>query len=64
MVGVGPLQGAARRELGGSAAGLWVIGSYAHRGIPLLEGCVVSAREVVERGVLRCEGGSVHGSPW
>jgi len=57
-VGVGPLQGTARRELGGSAAGLWVVGSYAHRGIPLLEGCVVSAREIVERGVLRCEGGS------
>src|SRR6266436_2166741 len=63
-VGVGPLQGTARRELGKAAAGLWVIGSYAHRGIPLLEGCVVSAREVIERGILPCEGGSVHGSPW
>ena len=63
-VGVGRLQGTARRELGKTAAGLWVVGSYAHRGIPLLEGCVLSAREVVERGILPCEGGSVHGSPW
>ena len=63
-VGVGHLQGTARREIGKTAAGLWVVGSYAHRGIPLLEGCVLSAREVVERGILPCEGGSVHGSPW
>jgi hypothetical protein len=63
-VGVGRLQGTARRELGKTAAGLWVVGSYAHRGIPLLEGCVLSAREVVERGILPCEGGSVHGSLW
>jgi flavin-dependent amine oxidoreductase len=63
-MGVGALQGTARRELGKAAAGLWVVGSYAHRGIPLLEGCVVSAMEVVERGILPCEGGSVHGSPW
>lgn len=61
---VGALQGAARREYGSSAAGLWVVGSYAYGGIPLLEGCVASAREIVERGVLRCEGASVHGSPW
>ncbi|KAI0307505.1 splicing factor, Prp19-binding domain-containing protein [Multifurca ochricompacta] len=57
LTAVGALQGTARRELGGSATGLWVVGSYAHRGIPLLEGCVASAREVVERGVLKCEGG-------
>lgn len=63
-VGVGRLQGAALRGLGKAAAGLWVVGSYAHRGIPLLEGCVLSAREVVERGILPCEGSSVHGSPW
>lgn len=63
-VNVGALQGAARREHGNSAAGLWVVGSYAHGGIPLLEGCVASAREIVERGVLRCEGASVHDSPW
>jgi hypothetical protein len=61
---VGALQGAARREYGSSAAGLWVVGSYAYGGIPLLEGCVASAREIIERGVLRCEGASVHGSPW
>ncbi|KAI9445517.1 hypothetical protein H4582DRAFT_932630 [Lactarius indigo] len=63
-VNVGALQGVARREHGSSAAGIWVVGSYAHSGIPLLEGCVASAREVVERGVLRCEGASVHDSPW
>jgi len=63
-VGVGTLQGTARRELGDGAAGLWVVGSYAHRGIPLLEGCVMSAREIVERGILRCQGASVRGSPW
>jgi hypothetical protein len=62
--GVGALQGAARRELGDRTAGLWAIGSYAHRGIPLLEGCVASAREIVERGILKCEGASVHGSVW
>lgn len=63
-VNVGALQGVARREHGSSAAGIWVVGSYAHSGIPLLEGCVASAREIVERGVLRCEGASVHDSPW
>ncbi|KAH9005929.1 hypothetical protein EDB86DRAFT_3070997 [Lactarius hatsudake] len=63
-VNVGVLQGAARREHGSSAAGIWVVGSYAHSGIPLLEGCVASAREIVERGILRCEGASVHDSPW
>ncbi|KAH9055576.1 hypothetical protein EDB87DRAFT_1639775 [Lactarius vividus] len=63
-VNVGALQGVARREHGTGAAGIWVVGSYAHSGIPLLEGCVASAREIVERGVLRCEGASVHDSPW
>ena len=63
-VNVGALQGAARREYGSSAAGLWVVGSYAYSGIPLLEGCVASAREIIEHGVLRCEGASVHDSPW
>ena len=61
-VNVGVLQGAARRKHG--AAGLWVVGSYAYGGIPLLEGCVASAREIVERGILRCEGASVHDAPW
>ena len=64
MIGVGALQGTAKRELGDNAVGLWVVGSYVHRGIPLLEGCVASAREIIERGVLKCEGASVHGSPW
>ncbi|KAI0035259.1 splicing factor, Prp19-binding domain-containing protein [Vararia minispora EC-137] len=39
--GVGKLQGAARRAEGAKAAGLWVVGSYAYYGIPMLEGCVV-----------------------
>jgi len=62
---VGRLQGAARRADGG-AAGLWVVGSYAYRGIPLLEGCVAGAREVVEGagGLLECEGVRVAGAPW
>ncbi|KAI0063114.1 hypothetical protein BV25DRAFT_1824661 [Artomyces pyxidatus] len=62
---VGVLQGAARREMGGArAAGLWAVGAYAYHGIPLLEGCVAGAREVVERGVIGCEGGKVTGAPW
>lgn len=36
--------------------GIWVCGSYAHSGIPLLEGCVVSARNVVEQGIWVAEG--------
>ena len=36
--------------------GIWICGSYAHAGIPLLEGCVVSARNVVEQGIWVCEG--------
>ncbi|KAH8101635.1 hypothetical protein BXZ70DRAFT_106039 [Cristinia sonorae] len=36
--------------------GIWVCGSYAHSGIPLLEGCVVSARNVVEQGIWPAEG--------
>ncbi|THH21020.1 hypothetical protein EW146_g481 [Bondarzewia mesenterica] len=52
--GLGVLQGAARREEA-QAPGLWVVGSYAYRGIPLLEGCVAGAREVVEGGIMECE---------
>ncbi|KAF8272348.1 hypothetical protein EI94DRAFT_337320 [Lactarius quietus] len=63
-VNIGALQGAARREYGSSAAGLWVVGSYAYSGMPLLEGCVASAREIVEHGILRSEGASVHDFPW
>ncbi|KAA1468417.1 hypothetical protein DENSPDRAFT_863571 [Dentipellis sp. KUC8613] len=62
--GVGVLQGKARREMGKDAVGLWVVGSYAQRGIPLLEGCVAGAREVVECGILKSEGGRVSGAPW
>ncbi|KAJ3485500.1 hypothetical protein NLI96_g4916 [Meripilus lineatus] len=36
--------------------GIWLCGSYAHTGIPLLEGCVVSARNVVEQGIWTAEG--------
>ncbi|KZV95595.1 FAD/NAD(P)-binding domain-containing protein [Exidia glandulosa HHB12029] len=41
---LGPAQGARSPD----APGIWVCGSYAHGGIPLLEGCVVSARNVVD----------------
>ena len=61
--GLGALQGAARRE-GGEVPGVWVVGSYAYRGIPLLEGCVAGAREVVERGIMECEGVRVADAPW
>lgn len=56
---LGSLQGAARRsamEEGRTAVGIWVVGAYAYQGIPLLEGCVAGARDVVEQGVLECEG--------
>lgn len=51
---LGPLQGASASEENGPS--IWVCGSYAHLGIPLLEGCVVSARNVVEQGIFRREG--------
>jgi hypothetical protein len=60
---LGLLQGAGRLR-SSSRPGIWVCGSYAHGGIPLLEGCVASARDVVEQGVLRCEGVSVQDAPW
>jgi len=47
-----------------SAPGIWICGSYAHLGIPLLEGCVVSARNVVEQGILRREGIRWTREPW
>lgn len=52
---------AALRELVGSdgqlgelqgGAGVWMCGSYAWEGIPLLEGCVASAKLVIEKGVV------------
>lgn len=55
---LGPLQGAgilgADKE--SRTPGLWLCGSYASCGIPLLEGCVVSATNVVEQGIWACEG--------
>jgi microfibrillar-associated protein 1 len=48
--GLGPLQGAgklSRIPEERNSLGLWVCGSYAYPGIPLLEGCVGSAKNVV-----------------
>jgi hypothetical protein len=57
---LGPLQGAGAlgTQNGGrrDSPGIWICGSFAHSGIPLLEGCVVSATNVVEQGILVCEG--------
>lgn len=52
---LGPLQGAGRVDRGG-VPGIWLCGSYAHAGIPLLEACVASARNVVENGIYKVEG--------
>lgn len=49
--GLGPLQGAGKLSNIAEEAkgpGIWICGSYAYAGIPLLEGCVVSARTVVQ----------------
>ncbi|KAJ7480105.1 hypothetical protein B0H11DRAFT_1725374 [Mycena galericulata] len=51
---LGDLQGAGRRE-SDERPGVWLCGSYAHVGIPLLEGCVVSARNVY-LGICESEG--------
>ncbi|EGO19464.1 hypothetical protein SERLADRAFT_442940 [Serpula lacrymans var. lacrymans S7.9] len=54
---LGPLQGGGATAAGlGGGPGIWLCGSYAYYGIPLLEGCVVSARNVVEQGILASEG--------
>ncbi|KAG9014737.1 hypothetical protein FRB94_010584 [Tulasnella sp. JGI-2019a] len=56
---LGALQGGGRRRDMGSdrtSPGIWMCGSYAYEGIPLLEGCVASARMVVGQGVMRAEG--------
>lgn len=50
--GLGPLQGA---SAGDGGPRIWICGSYAHCGIPLLEGCVVSGRNVVEKGIFAHE---------
>lgn len=60
---LGELQGAGRLT-GVIGPGIWICGSFAHAGIPLLEGCVVSARTVVEQGVCKSEGVEVRTSPW
>jgi microfibrillar-associated protein 1 len=60
---LGRLQGAGRMDVR-SVPGVWICGSFAYGGIPLLEGCVVSARTVVEQGLLASEGVEVENSPW
>ncbi|KAK0464173.1 splicing factor, Prp19-binding domain-containing protein [Armillaria novae-zelandiae] len=59
---LGSLQGAGRLRDGGP--GIWVCGSFAYPGIPLLEGCVVSARLVVEQGLYKSEDVRVKHPPW
>ncbi|KAJ3997896.1 splicing factor, Prp19-binding domain-containing protein [Lentinula boryana] len=53
---LGPLQGARRGDELDQTPGIWICGSYAYSGIPLLEGCVVSARNVVQQGIWKSEG--------
>lgn len=57
---LGPLQGAgvlgAAVDEPNRVPGIWLCGSFVHCGIPLLEGCVVSATNVVEQGIWKCEG--------
>ena len=57
---LGALQGPSNKD----SPGIWICGSYAHSGIPLLEGCVVSARNVVEQGILMSEGVQWAHKPW
>ncbi|KAJ4499345.1 splicing factor, Prp19-binding domain-containing protein [Lentinula lateritia] len=61
--GLGPLQGARRGNELEQTPGIWICGSFAYSGIPLLEGCVVSARNVVEQGIWKSEGVRGH-IPW
>ncbi|RDB28555.1 hypothetical protein Hypma_015077 [Hypsizygus marmoreus] len=60
---LGKLQGAGRLK-NVEGPGIWICGSFAYAGIPLLEGCVVSARNVVEQGILKMEGLELRCSPW
>ncbi|KAJ3986320.1 hypothetical protein F5890DRAFT_1005281 [Lentinula detonsa] len=53
---LGPLQGARRGDELDQTPGIWICGSYAYSGIPLLEGCVVSAKNVVQQGIWKSEG--------
>jgi hypothetical protein len=50
---LGLLQGAA---VGENGPRIWACRAHAYCGIPLLEGCVVSARNVVEWGIFNHEG--------
>jgi hypothetical protein len=43
---------------------VWFCGSYAGDGIPLLEGCVVSARAVIEKGIFEHERVRAQSEPW
>jgi hypothetical protein len=43
--------------------GIWFVGSYCWKGIPLLEGCVASAEHVVIRGIAQKEGIAME-KPW
>lgn len=70
---LGPLQGAGAlsgtRDKGEMTntrrmPGIWICGSFAHCGIPLLEGCVVSGRNVVEQGIWVSEGVRCEESCW
>ncbi|KAF9569808.1 hypothetical protein CPC08DRAFT_739086 [Agrocybe pediades] len=60
---LGDLQGLSS-DVETTSPGIWICGSYAHLGIPLLEGCVVSARNVVEQGILDREGVKWKTEPW
>ena len=60
---LGELQGAGRL-LNIDGPGIWICGSFAAAGIPLLEGCVVSARNVVEQGIWEAEGIQSKIPPW
>ena len=60
---LGELQGGGRRK-DQKIPGIWICGSFAHAGIPLLEGCVISARNVVEQGILQSEGASKLSRLW
>ncbi|KAF6766436.1 splicing factor, Prp19-binding domain-containing protein [Ephemerocybe angulata] len=62
VCGLGSVQGAGRLTDG--CPGVWISGSYAYLGVPLLEGCVVSARNVVEEGILKTEGLKLRREPW
>jgi hypothetical protein len=60
---LGVLQGAGRLD-DDNHPGMWICGSYAYPGIPLLEGCIVSSRYVVEDGIFRCEGVTAANWTW